>query len=252
MLECITDSREQDLFHDLQNQLTIPTRTQMLPLGDIIIQKDDGEILLMIERKSVRDLVQSLKDGRHHDQRRRWLEFIENSPNSFVSLWVEGDLMTTMMDDTLKSSLLNSLFRLQSKHRIIVYCVRTRTDFINSLKMVVNKFEKDPHHLVPTPTGQPTTPNLNQYKKSAHSGEHYWQNCLSLVPGVSQQTAQKLTIQFPSLVCFVEELNNNPHTLFQNLSNLKINEKRRLGEKLAQKIIQHIHPTLLPLDQTKK
>lgn len=241
MLECVVDSREQSLIQDIQ-AINMSISVKMLPLGDVIIQKkDEEEILLMIERKSVRDLVQSLKDGRHHDQRRRWLEFLQDSPNSCVSLWIEGDLMGTEMDDTIKSSLLNSLFRMQSKHNIIIHHARTRNAFVKSLEMVFNKLEKEPYHLLSSPmeNGRTNT-NMRHYKKSAHSEETYWNDCLCIVPGVSPSIAQKISELFPTLRSFVQQTINDPQQTYTQLSQLKITDKRRLGEKLSQKIIQHI------------
>jgi ERCC4-type nuclease len=255
MLECLVDCREQTLFEDLQQEkLDTPVHSRMLTIGDVIIQKQDGEILLMIERKSVRDLVHSLKDGRYHDQRRRWHDFLQDSPNSTVSLWIEGDLMSADIEETLKSSLLNSIFRLQSKHNIVVHQVRSRESFVKSIRMAIQKFEKEPYHLLKNPSENiGGTPNIDRYKKSAQSEEQYWQDCLSLIPGVSQQTAQKITTNlFPRLVLFVEELNTDPKSILGKLSNLKITEKRKLGDKLAQKIIRHINPSFSFLDQTDK
>lgn len=253
MLECVLDSREQSLWGDIQQHpLPIPTRLSMLPLGDVLIQKEN-EILLMIERKSVRDLVQSLKDGRYHDQRKRWLEFRTQSPQSFVSLWLEGDLMATDMDDIVKSSLVNSLFRLQSKHNILVHHVRSREAFLQSLRMVSEKFGKDPYHLVPERDipSLPSAINMNQYRKSAHSQEKYWQDCLTLIPGVSPPTAQKIQSLYPTLVSLMGEVSLDPQKTLENISQLRINEKRRLGDKLAQKILQHLDPSISFLDRRK-
>ena len=257
MLECLVDSREQALLDDLQQKpLSITTCSQMLPLGDVIIQKQEGnEVLMMIERKTVRDLIQSLRDGRYHDQRKRWLEFRLQSPLSFISLWIEGDLMATDMDDGLRSSLLNSLFRLQSKHQVLVHHVRSREAFVKSLRMVVEKFDKDPYHLRPTDSELlPTTLNLDmkQYRKSAHSQEEYWQDCLCLIPGVSSQTTQKIRTLFPSLMSLVESLHNDPRATMKAISQIPLSEKRKLGEKLAQKILCHIDPTLSFLDERRK
>lgn len=244
MLECILDSREQLLFNDLENKLIIPLKIKMLEIGDVLFQKQDGEILLLIERKSVRDLVQSLKDGRYHDQRNRWHEFLKDSPNSIVSLWVEGDLMTADMEETVRSSLMNSLLRLQTRHHIVVHQVRSREGFIKSLQIVAQKLEKDPYHLVMKQDDTILTPSLSQYKKSAHSEETYWQNCIALIPGISYPTAIKITRLYPSMCFFIQESMANKQEVFQKLSGLKINEKRKLGEKQAEKIIRFIVPSL--------
>lgn len=250
MLECLVDSREQTLYEDLQQQLTIPIKTQMLTIGDVIIQTSSGEVILLIERKSVRDLVQSLKDGRYHDQRRRWGEFSAGSPNSSVSLWLEGDLLTANMEDTMRASLLNALFRLQSIHNVIVHQVRTRDAFVKSLEIVIQKFEKDPYHLVAKPE-ENSIVDMGRFKKSSHTKEQYWTNCLALIPGVSLQTAVKITTIFPSMPSFLIHLDKDPVSVCNQLATLSISDKRKLGEKQATRIINHIHPSLC-LDQKTK
>jgi ERCC4-type nuclease len=247
MLECIVDSREQFLFHDLEkySSFPIPFKTRMLEIGDVLFQTEKGEILLLIERKTVRDLVHSLKDGRYHDQRNRWHEFLKDSPHSTVSLWIEGDLMTTDMEEQTRSSLLNSLLRLQTRHHIVVHQVHSREGFLKSLQMVAQKFQQDPYHLVMKLEDTILTPSLGQYKKSAHSEENYWQSCLALIPGISTPTALKITTLYPNLSLFVQQYQENPQEVLTSLTELKINEKRKLGGKQAQKIVRFLFPTTL-------
>lgn len=243
-LECIVDSREQTLYENLQQQLSIPVKKQMLVLGDVVVQKQEGgEVLFLLERKTVRDLVHSLKDGRFHDQRRRWKEYSQPHPSVSVSVWVEGDLLSADMDETMRSSLLNALFRLQSKHDVIVHQVRTRDAFVKSLQMVVEKLEKDAYHLVKdTTTTQnanivATTDTMSQHRKSSKSRETYWMDCLALIPGVSNSTAQKITAYFPTMASIVQ---TDISDVLPRLSEIQISEKRRLGDKLAKKILEHI------------
>ena len=244
-LECIVDSREQALYTDLQQQLSIPVKKEMLVLGDVVVQKQEGgEVLFLLERKTVRDLVHSLKDGRFHDQRKRWKEYRQPHPSVSVSVWIEGDLLSADMDETMRSSLLNALFRLQSKHDVIVHQVRTRDAFVKSLQMIVEKLEKDPYHLVnpmdpnaTTTTTVATTDAMSQHRKSSKSKETYWTDCLALIPGVSHSTAQKITAPFPTMTSIIQR--DAEHVLLQ-LSEIQISEKRRLGDKLAKKILEHI------------
>lgn len=250
MVECLVDSREQSLFHDLQHHplaFPVPIRTRMLEIGDVLFQTEQGEILFLMERKSVRDLVHSLKDGRYHDQRHRWHEFLKDSPHSIVSLWVEGDLMMAEMEETTRSSLMNSLLRLQTRHHIVVHQVHSREGFIKSLQMVAQKLKQDPYHLVMKPEDTQLTlppPSLANYKKSVHSQENYWQSCLALIPGISCPTALKITTLYPTLRDFVQHYLDNPQEVVHHLTELKINDKRKLGGKQAQKIVQFLFPSL--------
>jgi ERCC4-type nuclease len=90
------DTREPDLLQQL-NHITSSTpsfkniviKFETLPIGDIIIC-DDNEEKLIIERKSVSDLMASIKDGRYEEQSYR-LNGINHHNHNIIYL-VEGDV----------------------------------------------------------------------------------------------------------------------------------------------------------------
>ena len=91
------DSREQDLLQKIQYFIsTIPifkqiqVETHALPLGDIIICDNNFEDKLIIERKSVNDLLASIKDGRYEEQSYR-LNGLQNHNHNIIYL-IEGDI----------------------------------------------------------------------------------------------------------------------------------------------------------------
>ena len=91
------DNREQDLIR-LMNQLiiTVPTfkelqiSVEVLPIGDIIFTEDDVDKVI-IERKSVSDLLASIKDGRYEEQSYR-LNGIQGHANHNTIYLIEGDV----------------------------------------------------------------------------------------------------------------------------------------------------------------
>jgi len=90
------DAREQDLLTIINKLvLFIPifkhlkVVTESLPLGDIIIS-DETEEKLIIERKSVSDLLASIKDGRYEEQSYR-LNGLEHHNHNIIYL-IEGDV----------------------------------------------------------------------------------------------------------------------------------------------------------------
>ena len=90
------DIRETDLLQQL-NHITSSTpsfknlviKLETLPIGDIIIC-DENEEKLIIERKSVSDLMASIKDGRYEEQSYR-LNGINHHNHNIIYL-VEGDV----------------------------------------------------------------------------------------------------------------------------------------------------------------
>jgi len=90
------DTRETALLHQILNQTTtipvfknIQIKSETLPIGDIIIN-DGTEDKVIIERKSVNDLLSSIKDGRYEEQSYR-LNGLNHHNHNIVYL-IEGDL----------------------------------------------------------------------------------------------------------------------------------------------------------------
>jgi crossover junction endonuclease MUS81 len=90
------DTRETALLQQLLHQTSnipvfknIKIKTETLPVGDIIIN-DDKEDKIIVERKSVTDLLSSIKDGRYEEQSYR-LNGIDHHNHNIVYL-IEGDV----------------------------------------------------------------------------------------------------------------------------------------------------------------
>jgi ERCC4-type nuclease len=90
------DIREQDLLFKVNSLVTtipvfkpITIKSETLPIGDIIIS-DDKEDKLIIERKSVSDLLASIKDGRYEEQSYR-LNGLSHHNHNIIYL-IEGDV----------------------------------------------------------------------------------------------------------------------------------------------------------------
>ena len=90
------DNREEELIKNINFLITnipsfkdIQVLIETLPLGDIIICDDDSE-KLVIERKSVNDLLSSIKDGRYEEQSYR-LNGLNHHNHNIIYL-IEGDI----------------------------------------------------------------------------------------------------------------------------------------------------------------
>jgi ERCC4-type nuclease len=90
------DTREMALLQMILTQISnipvfknIKIKSETLPIGDIIIN-DDNEDKIIIERKSIADLLSSIKDGRYEEQSYR-LNGLNNHNHNIVYL-IEGDI----------------------------------------------------------------------------------------------------------------------------------------------------------------
>lgn len=90
------DCREKELIKQVKHQIAfvpafmkLKVQTENLPLGDIIFVDDTDKTLLIIERKSIPDLLSSLKDGRYEEQSYR-LSGCDTNNHNIIYL-IEGD-----------------------------------------------------------------------------------------------------------------------------------------------------------------
>jgi len=91
------DSREKDLQAKMSFYISsipafrnLKVITESLPIGDVIISGNNNEDILIIERKTIIDLLSSIKDGRYEEQSYR----LNGAPlhNHNIMYIIEGDV----------------------------------------------------------------------------------------------------------------------------------------------------------------
>jgi ERCC4-type nuclease len=123
-MKVIIDERETSLYelclnHENLNKETTILEKRVLQLGDILFTSDDETTtFLCIERKSLQDLLASIKDGRYSEQSYRLSNCFPN-PHNVVYL-LEG-MLSTVKDKKLVISCIASLnyFKGFSVHRTV-------------------------------------------------------------------------------------------------------------------------------------
>ena len=95
-MKVIVDERETDLYDKLDILMCSQTQAgcvdlskEVLPIGDVLIQTNEGKDVLIIERKTFADLLSSIKDGRYEEQSYRLLNSSGFPPHSVFYL-LEG------------------------------------------------------------------------------------------------------------------------------------------------------------------
>jgi ERCC4-type nuclease len=114
-MRLILDTREHDLINLCEliitndpNYTTMETET--LPIGDILIKTDEGKDVLIVERKSLKDLLASIKDGRYEEQSHRLKNASGFDPHNVFYI-IEGTFSTlrTPLEKKLIISAMTSL-----------------------------------------------------------------------------------------------------------------------------------------------
>jgi ERCC4-type nuclease len=114
------DIREQQLISQMNTLISIiplfknlKIVTENLPLGDVILLNEKGEEKIIIERKTINDLLSSIKDGRYKEQSYRLNGL--NHPNHNIIYLIEGDVnkMNSFKDNKVeKLTIYSAIFSL--------------------------------------------------------------------------------------------------------------------------------------------
>lgn len=279
-MRLIIDKRETTLFNDCNEELLrlsedsknkIKILQEDLPIGDMIIQKDDETTLLIIERKTFSDLLSSIKDGRYVEQSHRLLNTSELPPHSIIYL-LEG------MFSQIK----------ESKHKKIIYSSITSLNFFKGfsimrtssiyetaewLLLLVEKMNKELEkgrepYFMSSPYLRNFTKNTDQnisssdnileqieitnvetqdnycnfvkkVKKENITPENIGEIILSQIPGISSVTAIAIMKKFSTFPKFMIELEKNPECM--NDIKLESNDKlRKISKSSIENIIRFL------------
>jgi ERCC4-type nuclease len=201
--------------------------TKALELGDILIEHPKRQIL--IERKTIADFHASITDGRYKNQKLRLLEWrnkADEGRKNIIYLFEEkhGD----NKDRAYWGALVNMILR---DNIGVIQCdgmVRT-AQIITDIKKKLDEDKFDELE------GGGQNISLEGYAKGKYNTpKHCYLGQLSLIPGVSPAMAEKIAEKYPNMRALLDGMD------VKELGNIRISEKRRLGDKLAEKIRTYI------------
>ena len=227
------DTRECKLRELLEKNGT-PFVTKPLELGDILIEHPKRQIL--VERKTIADFHASITDGRYKNQKLRLLEWRNkmdeqtdgqtDARKNIIYLFEEktGD----NKDRAYWGALVNMILR---DNIGVIQCdgmVRT-AQVIADIKKKLDEDKFDELE------GGGRNISLEGYAKGKfNTPKHCYLGQLSLIPGLSPAIAGKIAEKYPNMRALLDQMD------LKELANIRITEKRRLGDKLAEKIHSYI------------
>ena len=138
-LELIIDNRERELINVVQSKYI----RENLEIGDIVFRKK-GEIVLIIERKTINDLKASICDGRHREQKARLLG--SGIPTERIMFIIEGNLnkkSSENINGIPVSTLLGSIINTMLRDNVKVYKTYTISETAIFVDKLFNKLTKE-------------------------------------------------------------------------------------------------------------
>eukprot|EP00798_Chlamydomonas_sp_ICE-L_P019626 gene19626-26310_t len=118
-------------FHHIANAVV-----ENLEVGDFVFEDDDGRPVLVIERKTVLDLLSSVNDGRYHEQKARLLAL----PCKVCYLLENYHAWSSLPKDTCRTIIVN----LQLVHGFGVLTSRNDHESVDIIKHICSKMTENP------------------------------------------------------------------------------------------------------------
>ena len=237
-IEINNDSKEINLFNNMierdLDKYEIKIAKKQLDIGDIHIIFNDN--IYIYERKTMNDLISSIKDGRYKEQK---LRLLTTTTATTINYIIEGtDIIASNNNhnqELLTSIYYNSIYR----DNINVFFTKNINDTITFLLLLSTKIINKPDNFN-NKQQQLSTDYIDNCKiKTKKIDNIDKETCyllqLAQIPGISKQIAKNIKDVYPSMNLLLKSLANSteePAKLLMKIPNI--------GQQKANKIIEYL------------
>ena len=258
-IKIVVDERETALYSAYTQQQQSQSQSQqleiekrVLDLGDILIDDENNIPQIIIERKSLSDLVASIKDGRYEEQSHR-LQHASSIPTHNIMYIVEG-MFSQLRSPQDKKMVLSAMTSLQffKGFSVIRTCSVTETaEFILNMadkiardlnkgkipafsqKVKVEEEEEEEEE-----KKKKYCEVVKKVKKENITKENMGEIILCQIPGISSITAIAIMKYVDnSLIKLLDILKKSPEELQQNIKTGENGKQRKISQKNVENMI---------------
>lgn len=245
----VIDNRElklKDYFNKVNENSIF--KFENLDIGDIVF-KLNGEIVLIIERKTINDLYSSIKDGRYKEQKQR---LVSNYSKDKIMYLIENSITEQKHKyntDIIYGSIVNVLLR----DNIKILRTDSIYESIKFIEIIIKRLETKPEmfNLQSTTNNETTTETYLSSIKLSKKQNMTPANCqivqLAQIPGVSVNYAKTILEKYSKIKNLIMEYDTIDEILKRELmlENIIItttnNKTRKLGKVLSKRIYDYIY-----------
>jgi ERCC4-type nuclease len=254
------DNREQDLIAQINALIgyvplfkDIKIEVLQLPLGDIIIHDDElNKCALIIERKSINDLVASIKDGRYEEQSYRLNGLPHHNHN--IMYLIEGDMnkanhfKDAKIEKLTVCSAILSLNYYKGFSVIRTFNLEETATFLCNTFVKLNKernSKKAYYDIVDTVVRDPIAEVscdkeyvnvIKKVKKDNITCENIGEIMLCQIPGISSVSALAIMNKFKTFNNLIKELDANSKCLDDITTVTKTGQNRKISSKIIENV----------------
>ena len=207
-----------------------------LDIGDFIIKNDNNEIIMIFERKSLTDLISSIKDGRYVEQSFRLSQLPINNHNIFYI--IEGNMHDFIIKntETVRKMLFSSILSLSYTKGFSIFHTN---GFLDTGEFIIRFFEKLGSGMLNKPPSsienQLYSDVIKVSKKSNITKDNIGEIMLAQIPGLSITVAQSLMSEFKSIKNLIFALEKDEYILDNFQVECK-NGKRKINKTVVNNI----------------
>ena len=260
-MKIVIDYRESKLIRALNSLFEVNEKlkdiiilNENLQIGDIIIKDDNDIIKIIIERKTIDDLLSSIKDGRYSEQSLR-LNSVEHHNHNIIYL-IEGNIGFNN-----KQMIYSSIFSLNYYKGFSVYrslsIEETAYIIANSALKLKKEKDKKPYYNNKTIKNneesetnedvEETTKEEKSYtsiikkKKSDNiTEENFGEIILIQIPGISNITASAIIKEYKTINNLIDSLKENKDILNSFSYENDKKQKRKLNKTCIANILKFL------------
>ncbi len=247
MIKIIIDSRETNLNkeireRDLDNyKNNIEIIQEQLNIGDIHISfhYNNKDYLFIYERKTINDLISSIKDGRYKEQKARLLTF-KNKTNT-INYIIEGDNIISSNFNNHQKKLTSVYYHSLYRDNINVIFTRNINETTSFLLLQATKIYEKPFSFIcdQEEENQTSQEYIDVCKiKTEKSKNINKDNCyllqLSQIPGISKELAKLIKNKYETMNILIRKINENEDKIKMMM------EIKGIGEMKAKRIIEYL------------
>lgn len=214
-MKIIIDKRENELFEKLTIYLemfenkNLLLENDVLPLGDILIKDDNN--LLIIERKTINDLLASIKDGRYTEQSLRLSQNNECNNHNIIYL-IEGNITSRSRDE--KKIIYSTITSINAFKGFSIMRTSNIDDTTEWLLHMADKLYRGfKNNKILYSEGENTNKNytevIKSVKKDNVTKENIGEIMLMQIPGISATLAKAVLSHFNNFQEFIEKINKD-------------------------------------------
>ena len=267
-MKLILDERETTLYERCKaspNPAIILEKI-VLPMGDAIIKTNDDKELIIVERKSLQDLLSSIKDGRYKEQSYRLQNCCGGMPHNVMYI-IEG-AFSQLKNPTLEKRIIYSAMTTLSAFKgfsvirtssvqetaewILAYVDKMGRELEKGEKLCFYKRDKDvsEENLENVLTTDSVTPSLvdpqkycevvKRTKKENLTPENMGEVILCQIPGISSVSAITIMKEFKTIANLITAVEKDP-TCMDKL----VCESGGKSRKISKAVLQNVKTYLL-------